>query len=65
MKQQSQQSNYITNALEYGLLEQELRAQAQRAAALAMARVIRRAFAKVRSLVSGARQTNGSGLRSA
>lgn len=66
MNKQLQQITHMTDALERELLEQELRAMAQRAAAEAFARVMRRGFAKVRSLFAGSRQTNTTtGLRSA
>lgn len=65
MNQPMQQINHMTDALERELLEQELRAMAQRAAAEAFARGVRRLFAKVRLLVSGARSTDNTGLRSA
>ena len=62
MNQQFQRISLLTDALERELLEQELRAMAQREAAEAFARGMRRLFAKVRGLFSG---TTTSGLRSA
>lgn len=62
MNQQFQHISQMTDSLERELLEQELRAMAQRAAAEAFARGVRRLFAKFRSLLSGNRTT---GLRSA
>lgn len=62
MKQQLPQINLMTDTLERDLLEQELRAMAQRAAAEAFARLVRRAYAKVRKLFAGSRQSALQGL---
>ena len=59
---QQYQISHMTDALERELIEQELRAMAQRAAAEAFARGVRRLFAKARSMFSSNRT---SGLRSA
>ncbi len=59
------QINYMTDALERELFEQELRSMAQRAAARAIARGVRQLFAKVRSLIVSARSASKAGLRSA
>ncbi len=56
---------HMTDSLERELLEQELRAMAQRAAAEAVARGLRRVFAKLRSMVTGSRHTSSTGLHSA
>lgn len=65
MNKQSLQTSFITNALEHGLLEQELRGIAQRAAVEAMARGIRRVFSKLRAWALSGRETTTSGFRSA
>jgi hypothetical protein len=59
------QISHMTDALERELLEQELRSMAQRAAAEAIARGVRQLFAKVRSLIAGARPASKAGLHSA
>lgn len=65
MNQQFEEITRMTEGLDRELLEHELRAMAQRAAAQAFARGVRRVIAKVRSLISGSRTANTAGLRSA
>ncbi|MCD8503525.1 MAG: hypothetical protein LRY53_07940 [Burkholderiaceae bacterium] len=65
MNQQFQEITRMTEGLDRALLEHELRAMAQRAAAQAFARGMRRVIAKIRSVATRSRAANASGLRSA
>jgi len=65
MNKQSQNISHMTDSLERGMLEQELRAMAQREAAAALARGVRYVFVKIRALWAGVRQARSNGLRSA
>lgn len=51
MSQQATQFKYLTDALERQLIEQELRAQAQQAAAKAVARGVRRFFSALNAVL--------------
>lgn len=51
MYELSQKTGYLSDALERQLIEQELRSQAQKAAALAVARGIRRFFSALNSVL--------------
>lgn len=65
MTTKPEQINYLTDAFERQMFEQEIRAMAQRAAAEAFGRAMRRLFARVRSVAAKSRQHAASGLRSA
>lgn len=65
MDSKLQKITYMTDSLERELLEQELRAMAQREAAQAFARGVRRVLNKIRTALAGSRQSGKSGLRSA
>lgn len=51
MSEKTQNFSYLSDALERQLIEQELRSQAQKAAALAIARGIRRFFSALNGVL--------------
>ena len=55
MTTKPEQINYLTDAFERQMFEQEIRAMAQRAAAEAFGRAMRRLFARVRSVAAKSR----------
>lgn len=62
---QLQNMSPMTDAIERELIERELRAMAQRAAARAFARGVRRVFANLKRVLRGARPATAAGdLRS-